>query len=135
DLAVIPERQLAAFQRVPLFHALSLAALEELARSATEVTFADGEILMREGDVGDRYLVVAEGEAEGTQSGRVVAVGGPCVGVRGGRDGGIGSVRVGGFVRAYALNADEFIGAVSGHRVASARAAAIIDDRLAVGAD
>jgi MFS family permease len=139
DIAVIPERQLNLLRRVPLFHALSLATLEELARSATSVAFDDDDILMKEGDVGDRYVVLLEGQVEVTQGGRRLRMCGPGDGLgeiallRTARR--TATVRAVGPVRACALNADEFIGAVSGHRVASARAAAIIDDRLAVGAD
>jgi hypothetical protein len=139
DIAIVPEQRLAIFQRVALFEALPLASLEELARAASDVHFADGELLMREGEAGDRYLVVKDGIVEVTQAGRPLRRCGPGEGVgeiallrRATRT---ATVRARGEVSAYALDADAFIGAVTGHRVASARAESLIEERLAAGAD
>jgi CRP-like cAMP-binding protein len=47
-----------------LFSALSPDALEDVARFMTAVTFEPGEVVFRQGDAGDRLIVVAEGELE-----------------------------------------------------------------------
>ncbi len=72
DIAIVPEQQLSTLQRVTLFESLPLGSLEELARAARDVGFVDGELLMREGDVGDRYLVIRDGFVEVTQDGHLL---------------------------------------------------------------
>ena len=139
DIAIVPEQQLSTLQRVTLFESLPLGSLEELARAARDVGFVDGELLMREGDVGDRYLVIRDGFVEVTQDGHLLRECGPGEGVgeiallRGSPR--TATVRARGNVSAYELDRDAFIGAVTGHRVASARAESLIEERLAFGAD
>ena len=45
-----------------MFEALSLAAKEHIAARLTPVEVAGGEVVMREGDSGDRFYVVTSGE-------------------------------------------------------------------------
>ena len=46
---------------VPIFHGMSQEALELLAGCATNVRFADGEVLFREGDDADVFYVIRHG--------------------------------------------------------------------------
>ena len=50
-----------ALRRVPLFEALSPEDLQRVASSAEEQSWADGDELMTEGDVGDALVVIVEG--------------------------------------------------------------------------
>ena len=59
------------------FRGCTQAELSEVARSTTEVEFRAGHVLCRQGDAGLQAFVIAEGEAEVSVDGRVVAVLGP----------------------------------------------------------
>ena len=50
--------------QVPLFANLPEAEIEHLAATLHEVTADDGMVLLREGDYGDRFYIVIEGELE-----------------------------------------------------------------------
>jgi hypothetical protein len=56
------EERLALLRSVPLFAPLPLTALERLCEGIAPVAFAEGDLLMRQGDPGDCYLVLARGE-------------------------------------------------------------------------
>src|SRR4051812_6769254 len=56
------EERLALLRSVPLFAPLPLTALERLCEGVASVAFAEGDLLMRQGDPGDCYFVVARGE-------------------------------------------------------------------------
>ena len=60
--AAIPERAFALLRQVPLFAPLSIAALENLSRRLAEVPVPAGEAVVREGERGDRFYVIAEGD-------------------------------------------------------------------------
>ena len=53
-----------ALQRVPLFASLSLDQLDALAQLTRDVSFAAGEVMMREGDAGGELYLLLEGRAE-----------------------------------------------------------------------
>lgn len=134
DVSIVPERQLAVLRRVPLFAPLSLSALEDLARAAAPVSFAAGDVLMREGEPGDRYLVLTAGAVEVVQDGRPVRTCGPGEGV-----GEIAllrrvprtaTVRATAPTTTYALDAEAFVGAVTGHDIAAAAAEWLVSERL-----
>lgn len=59
--------------RIPLFAALDPADLQQVARIATERSFADGETIARQGDAGDALFVITSGTVKVLQDGRVVA--------------------------------------------------------------
>lgn len=50
------------FKRVPLFANLSPADLKQVAAIAEEETFCDGDVIVREGDVGDVMFIIVSGE-------------------------------------------------------------------------
>jgi CRP-like cAMP-binding protein len=60
--------------KVPLFAALDPADLQQVARIATERSFAAGDTLMREGDAGDALYVIASGSVKVERAGHHVAV-------------------------------------------------------------
>jgi hypothetical protein len=59
---VLPERELAAMRRVPMFAPLPLTALELMARSLVPVSFDTGERVITQGEPGDCFYLVESGE-------------------------------------------------------------------------
>jgi MFS family permease len=119
----------------PLLGLLSLSVVEELAAVLEPVTFDDDAFLIREGEPGDRYLIVASGEVEVSQGGVPLRRLGPGTGV-----GEISllrdiprtaSVRAMGPVTTQALARDAFLSALTGHSPARAAADSIADANLA----
>ena len=64
-------------RRVPMLRTLPLPAVERLARGLEPFDVAAGGVVIRQGDVGDRYYVVESGDVEVVGNGRVVATLGP----------------------------------------------------------
>jgi MFS family permease len=64
DLAVAPTRELDLIAEVPMFAPLSLAAKESLAASLASVAAAPGQRVIRAGEIGDEFYVVASGELQ-----------------------------------------------------------------------
>jgi CRP-like cAMP-binding protein len=58
---------------VPLFAACSRKDLQKIARASDEVSVRDGQVLVRQGDVGRECFVIVEGSAKVTRNGRKVA--------------------------------------------------------------
>ena len=90
---------------------------------------------MREGDPGDRYVLIDRGEAEVTRLGEMIGRLGRCDGA-----GEIAlvndvprtaSVRAVSDIEAFALDRRDFLEAVTGHAVSDARAHHLVDERLA----
>jgi MFS family permease len=67
-----PEAELAALRRSPLFSLLSLPVLEDLARALVSQPVAAGEVVLREGERGERFHLIAEGTLEVTVAGAQV---------------------------------------------------------------
>jgi hypothetical protein len=132
--AFVPGPQLALLRAVPFLSVLPPPALELLATSATRVRASPGEAIIRQGDQGDRFYVIAEGEA-------VVSIDNKKVRTQ----------RVGDYfgevallervprtatvtartnVELYALERDRFIEAVTGHPGSAKRAGQISQERL-----
>jgi Cyclic nucleotide-binding domain len=119
----------------PLFAPLSLATIEHLAGSLQPVTLEAGTWLMREGEPGDRYLLIDRGEADVSRFGEMIARLGPGAGA-----GEIAlinavprtaSVRAVTSIEAFALDRDSFLEAVTGHAASDATAHTLIEERLA----
>jgi MFS family permease len=66
--AAIPERGFALIRSVPLFAPLSIGTLENLSRRLVEMEVPAGRAVVREGEPGDRFYVVAQGEFEVSNS-------------------------------------------------------------------
>lgn len=62
-----------ALKRIPLFEDLSKKELVELARISEDVEVAEGRVLCKEGEVGQEFFVIIEGEAEVTRRGKHLA--------------------------------------------------------------
>jgi CRP-like cAMP-binding protein len=60
-LAVSRARPLAALRRTPSFDGLTMLPLESLAARLQRAAYAPGEVIVREGDVGDRFYLVDSG--------------------------------------------------------------------------
>ncbi len=75
--SLVPEDRLALLRHVPLFAPLNLSTLERLASTMVPADIATGEILMREGDAGDRYLVIEAGSVEVSAHGSRLRTCGP----------------------------------------------------------
>ncbi len=131
---VLPERELALLRGDPLFARLPLTAIERVAEAMRPVTVAAGTVLVREGEPGDDYFVIADGRFEVRHGARVVSTAGP--------GDGIGEIAL---LRAvprtatvvalddgsvYRIGAAAFLAAVAGPTSAAA-GAAIMDARLA----
>ena len=129
-----PTAELALLDSVPMLAPLSLAAKECLAASLVPVSVAAGEVVIRVGDVGDRFYIVADGELEVAGEGlRVTARPGDHFGE-------IALLRdvprtatVSAVVdsQLYALEQGDFIAAVTGHPDARTIGEAITEERLA----
>jgi MFS family permease len=59
-----PVEELAVIEGVPMFAPLSIAAKEHLAATLTPVSVEAGDVVIRAGDVGDRFYIVYHGELE-----------------------------------------------------------------------
>jgi MFS family permease len=74
DRAVgIHDAEVGLLQRIPMLRTLPLPSVEQLARGLEPVTVRAGEVVFRQGDVGDRYYVLESGEVEVVGDGHVVA--------------------------------------------------------------
>jgi hypothetical protein len=133
--AVVPRREFAALRAVPLFAALPLATVENLSRRITSVPVSAGQAVIREGDRGDRFYVVETGRMEVRCDGRLRSTAAP-----GDFFGEIALVRdvprtatvtAVGEALLFALERDDFVAAVTGHRRCVDAADAVIEARLA----
>jgi hypothetical protein len=132
--SVVPTEQVALLRTLPLFGPLPAATLEQLASSLTARTVAAGEVVFSQGDRGDRFYLVADGEFDVTVDRTGASREGP-----GGYFGEIAllrdvprtaTVRAHTDGRLYALDRDVFIAAVTGHPESAAAAEAVVAARL-----
>jgi len=71
-LAVVDEGVVGLLRAVDEFERLPLTAVERLERSVVPVTYQAGDVLMRQGEPGDRFIVVDRGTVEVSVDGRPV---------------------------------------------------------------
>jgi hypothetical protein len=64
DSAVLPVVEIARLRALPLFAPLGAPELEGLARSLAPLDAAAGRVIVREGERGERFFLVAEGELD-----------------------------------------------------------------------
>ena len=81
DRPTADDRALDLLRQNALFAPLPLTALDRLAESLVPVSFGPGDVVMRKGDPGDHYLLIAEGEVEITDDGHSLGTCGPGDGV------------------------------------------------------
>jgi len=70
DQAVAPAPELGLIEQVPMFAPLSCAAKERVAANLVPLSVQAGEVVIRAGDVGDRFYIVGEGELDILADGR-----------------------------------------------------------------
>jgi hypothetical protein len=133
--ATVPVVQIALLRSLPLFASLPPPTLESLARALQPVVVPAGSDVIREGEEGDRFYVIASGELEVIRDGRVAAIRR--------RSEGFGeialmydiprtaTVRTRSESQLYALDRDAFMLAVTGHVSVQGAARDLADARLA----
>jgi hypothetical protein len=130
----LPVRQLALLRQIAIFAPLPQAQIERVARELVPLHAVAGEQIVREGETGDRFYIVDEGELEVSVDGAPVRKLGP-----GDHFGEIALLRdvprtatvtALGDVDLYALDRDEFLAAVTGHAQSAEAADAVISQRL-----
>jgi MFS family permease len=65
-----PPRELSLLDSVPMFAPLPLAAKEQVARSLSRISQPAGRAIVKEGEAGDLFYIVARGQAVVTSNGR-----------------------------------------------------------------
>ena len=70
--ATIPQVEIQLLRSIPIFAGLPAPSLEGVARQLLPVAVPIGTVVIREGDHGDRYYAVADGELAVSRRGRVV---------------------------------------------------------------
>jgi MFS family permease len=117
-----------------IFAPLPVDALEGLARDLTPRSAAGGEEIVTQGDEGERFFLIAEGEVEVFRDGALLRTQGD-----GEAFGEIAllrqcrrtaTVRAVRDTRLFCLESDRFIASVTGHRRSSDEAAGLADERL-----
>jgi Cyclic nucleotide-binding domain len=133
--ATVPVVEIALLRSVPLFASLSPPTLESLAHALEPVAVPAGTEVIREGERGDRFYVIADGELEIVHHGHVAATRS-----RGEGFGEIAlmydvlrtaTVRARTDAQLYALESDVFLVAVTGHAKSQRAARDLADARLA----
>ena len=113
---------------------LPMTVLEQVAGDLAEISYADGEPIIREGEVGDRFYILASGRTSVLSGGKVRPPLGP-----GDSFGEIAllrnvprtaSVFAVGRVTAFALDRDAFCAAVSGDLRSTQAAEDVVEHRL-----
>jgi MFS family permease len=135
DRAAEPPDAAAALAEIPMLAALPRPVLEELAHNAQRRTVEVGETVFRQGDPGDHFYVVADGELDlvpdrsapkrllpGDAFGEIALLRGVP------RTGTVTAATPG---RLWALDGDAFVAAVTGHPPTYATADAAVAARLA----
>jgi CRP-like cAMP-binding protein len=133
--ARVPDAETISFLRsIPIFAPLPPPAIERIVASVRRVEVPAGEVLIRQGDVGDRFLMILHGDVRVSRNGDVIAE----------RTSGdqIGEIALLRDVPRTAtvttttptelliLDRDPFLEAVTGHPQSRARANAIVDGHL-----
>ncbi len=127
--------ELRVLTSVPIFAPLPGGSLEHLATRLVPLRVDPGTVIVREGDAGDRFYIVAEGEIEVSQDGRTISELDA-----GGYFGEIALLRdvprtatVTAKTNAvlYALDREDFLSAVTGHAQSAEAAETVMSARLA----
>ncbi len=134
DNAIRPVVEIARLRSLPMFAPLAAPELEGLARSAEPVEIAAGTPVVTEGEPGDRFYVIADGELEVTRQGKLLnTLGrGDCFGeialLR--RIPRTATVTARTACRLDALGAAAFLAALTGHTAGTRAAEELVQARL-----
>ncbi len=132
--APVPVVEIALLRSLPLFAPLGAPELEGLAHGLDEVRVPGGTAVVSEGEAGDRFYVVAEGELDVAAGGRELR--------RIGRGEGFGelallrdvprtaTVTAHSDARLYALDKASFLASVASHPSAAVEAERLVEERL-----
>jgi hypothetical protein len=134
ETAAVPTRELELLGGLPMFAPLPPPTLEYLSGRLRPLVVPAGETIFREGDPGDEFYVVSDGRVQVSVDGRPV------------RELGSGdyfgeiallrevprtaTVEATTDVELYALEGDQFVGAVTGHAESYAAADTVVSSRL-----
>jgi MFS family permease len=134
DRAATPAPELELIEHVPMFAPLSVAAKERVAANLVPMSVTAGQDVIVAGEVGDRFYIVRDGEldiaAAGTHKtvhqadyfGEIALL----------RDvPRTATVKALADTKLYALQREDFLAAVTGHRAAHAAAHTVAEERLA----
>jgi MFS family permease len=133
--AAAPLRELAFVEDVPMFAQLPVVAKEHVAANLVRIDAPAGTRILRQGDAGDRFYIVADGAVEVIKDGQRVVMRGPTEyfgeiallrGVPRTAD-----VTALTDVELYALERDDFLAAVTGHAAGREAGEAVVGRRLA----
>jgi MFS family permease len=129
------EAVLAHMRAVPILRPLPVAVMDGLARQLRRASLSAGETVFRQGETGDRFYVIASGEAEVVHDSRRVST------LRANDSFGeiallrdvprTAEVRARTALDVYALDRDAFVRTINGYRSATALADSAIDEMLA----
>lgn len=132
--AIVPVVEIALLRSMELFAALDPPSLESLARALVPLSAPAGSEIIRQGEPGDRFFAIADGEVDVVASGHEVA--------RLGRGEGFGEIALlygvprtatviaHTNVELYALDRDDFLLALTGSTAVGGTAVALADSRL-----
>jgi MFS family permease len=133
--APAPVAELAALRRSPLFAMLAAPVLEDLARALAPLSVSAGQTVVREGDTGDLFYLIADGRFDVSIGGRHIRTEGPGEGfgeIALLRDGiRTATVTAGEAGRLFVLPREPFLAAVTGSPAAQRAAEELVTDRLA----
>ena len=136
DAEIAPALHLALIEDVAMFLPLSLVAKDSIASHLVEVDVAAGDVVIREGDIGDRFYLVASGSMSIDAGSRIVPAG------PGDYFGEIALLRdvprtatvtAATDARLYALERDDFLAAITGHAQARTEAHLVATRRFETG--
>jgi MFS family permease len=137
DKTVVPAPELGLIDRVPMFAPLSIATKERVAAHLVPTSVSAGELVIRAGDPGDQFYIVADGQLDidagdlhtaahaGDYFGEIALL----------RDvPRTATVTAAVDSQLYALQRDAFLAAVTGHSTAHAAGQEVAEARLRRGA-
>jgi hypothetical protein len=130
----VRDRDIGLLRSVTMLNVLPLPAIERLARGLEPVEVPAGQLVVSQGDVGDRYFVIESGEAEVIGDGHVIATlhagegFGEIALLRRSRR--TASVRARSVLRLQALSSDHFLPVVLGYTPSAREAGTVVDSML-----